>query len=74
MNKQNRSQFAPAINEFFAVSRSRRDARRKRCAQCGKPFGLMRRNHAGMQFCSRPCVEKYTENIRVAVEAKSRDA
>jgi len=36
-----------------------REFRRRRCAQCGRPFGLTRRRRAGMQFCSAQCVRDY---------------
>ena len=36
-----------------------RKFRRKHCAQCGRPFGLTRRQRAGRQFCSAQCVAEY---------------
>jgi hypothetical protein len=75
MNEQNQDPPAPDGNEFFtnspAVS-NHREPRRKRCAHCGKPFGLIRRHSAGMQFCSVQCMDKQAEGVRKAVEAKAR--
>lgn len=36
-----------------------REFRRTHCSQCGRPFGLTRRRHAGKQFCSAPCVAEF---------------
>jgi hypothetical protein len=41
----------------------------KRCAQCGRPFGLVRRRRAGKQFCSARCVDDHATAVRKAVEA-----
>lgn len=47
-----------------------RDYHRRHCAQCGGPFGLIRRQRAGKQFCSAQCVAEYSERARH--EGKSR--
>ncbi|MBI1204097.1 MAG: hypothetical protein GC182_16470 [Rhodopseudomonas sp.] len=46
--------------------------RRKRCAQCGKPFGLVRRRRAGMQFCSNACLTEQAQGAHRAVREKAR--
>jgi hypothetical protein len=43
-----------------------REFRRKRCAQCGRPFGLIRRQRGGRQFCSAQCLIEYTQGARAA--------
>jgi hypothetical protein len=48
-----------------------RDFRRKHCAQCGRPFGLTRRQRAGKQFCSAQCVAEFTGEARDPVQARS---
>jgi ribosomal protein S14 len=44
----------------------------KRCAQCGKPFGLIRHHRAGKQFCSQYCKDRQAEAIQKLVYAKGR--
>jgi hypothetical protein len=77
MNEQNqaKSESSEKEKENFtnsSVVLKQREARRKRCEQCGKPFGLIRRRNAGRQFCSVPCMDRHTESVRKAVEAKAR--
>ncbi len=45
---------------------------RKRCAQCGKPFGLVRRRRAGKHYCSAVCMDKHAASIRDAIREKIR--
>lgn len=75
MNEQNRAQSAPGGSEFSTISPAvsdQQESRRKRCAQCGKPFGLIRRRRAGKQFCSARCAEQHADSVRKAVEARVR--
>lgn len=44
----------------------------KRCAQCGRPFGLVRRHRAGKQFCSERCLEEYSNARRDGAEGTTR--
>jgi len=71
MNEQKQARSAPGTTDFSAVPDMPQVAR-KRCAQCGRPFGLTRRRHAAQQFCSLRCVHDYVEGIRKAVTAKAR--
>lgn len=48
------------------------DLHRKRCARCSKPFGLVRHNHAGQQFCSVLCMEERVGAVHEAATAKLR--
>jgi ribosomal protein S14 len=48
------------------------EPQRNRCAQCGRPFGLVRRRRAGQQFCSAACMDKQVESVRQAVQDKAR--
>jgi ribosomal protein S14 len=45
---------------------------RNRCAQCGRPFGLVRRRRAGQQFCSAACMTEQADSVRKAVRDKAR--
>ncbi len=75
MSEQNQAEPALGENENHTnspVASIQRGARPKRCAQCGKPFGLIRRRSAGLQFCSAPCMDGHAEGVRKAVEAKAR--
>ena len=48
-----------------------REFRRTHCAQCDGPFGLIRRRHAGKQFCSAACVAEYTADMRDRARPRS---
>lgn len=72
MNEQEQAQASLGANAFPAVVSGPPESDRKRCAQCGKPFGLIRRRRAGKQFCSARCVDDHADGVRKAVEAKAR--
>ena len=47
----------PSLGEnSFAGALPPAELRRRRCAHCGGPFGLTRRQRAGKQFCSAKCM------------------
>jgi hypothetical protein len=46
--------------------------RRKRCAHCHGPFGLIRRRRGGQQFCCSSCMDAYDDALRRSVQAKAR--
>lgn len=75
MNDYNHSHAARAADNDAAVAApdgGRTDPRRKRCAQCGRPFGLVRRRRGGMQFCSSACLNEQAESARNAFRDKAR--
>lgn len=75
MTQPDQAQFPLGENEFSSVPPAApefREHRRKRCGQCGGPFGLIRRRRGGKQFCSAKCAEQNADGVRKAVEAKAR--
>jgi len=69
-----RDQAQPPLGEelFFGQTMTtdeRREFHRTHCAQCGRPFGMTRRRHAGKQFCSAPCVTKFAAEKRERARA-----
>ncbi len=61
MNEKQKAQSARDRDEFFTnqpTVTNRYASIRKRCAQCGEPFGLIRRRRTGMQFCSLSCLNE----------------
>jgi hypothetical protein len=75
MNEQRQAQFSLGEGGIGSVSPAAIDAhdgRRKRCVQCGGPFGLMRRRRAGKQFCSQKCADQHADGVRKAVAVRAR--
>jgi hypothetical protein len=75
MNEHRQAQFALSENDYSSISSAAPDARgyrRKRCGQCGGPFGLMRRLRAGKQFCSQKCADQQADGVRKAIAMRAR--
>jgi hypothetical protein len=75
MNEHQHAQFSLGENDYSPVPLAASDAReyrRKRCGQCGGPFGLMRRRRAGKQFCSQKCAEQHADGVCKAVAVRAR--
>ena len=75
MDEQTQVQPAPDEGDHPSMTTpalERNETQRKRCAQCGRPFGLVRRRRAGQQFCSAACMDKQVETARQAVRDKIR--
>ncbi len=62
---------APSFSGETPTAAELRDFRRKHCAQCGRPFGLTRRQRAGKQFCSAQCVADYTAEARAGGQVRA---
>ena len=74
MREQDQAQSVLGAIDFSDDSRAASElhaARRSRCANCGGPFGLVRRRRGGKQFCSGKCAEQYADGLRQALEAKT---
>lgn len=52
-------------NHFRAIALTMRANCAAGAAQCGRPFGLIRRHRGGKQFCSVQCLSDYTDGARV---------
>lgn len=75
MSQPDPAQFSLGESEFSSAPPAASDEKayaRKRCGQCGGPFGLMRRRRASKQFCSAKCAELNADGVRKAVEARTR--
>jgi hypothetical protein len=75
MNEHRQAQFALSENDYSSISSAAPDARgyrRKRCGQCGGPFGLMRRLRAGKQFCSQKGADQQADGVRKAIAMRAR--
>jgi hypothetical protein len=72
MTEHEQAQSVLGAQDLSAVASDIPIAVGKRCAQCGGPFGLIRRRRAARQFCSLRCVDEYANGVRKAVEAKAR--
>jgi hypothetical protein len=75
MNERRQVQFSLGEGDIALASSAAvcaQDGRRKRCVQCGGPFGLMRRRRAGKQFCSQKCADQHADGVRKAVAIRAR--
>jgi hypothetical protein len=76
MNEQRQAQFSVddggIASSVSPALIDAQDGRRKRCVQCGGPFGLMRRRRAGKQFCSQKCADQHADGVRKAVAVRAR--
>ena len=75
MNDHQQAQFSLGENDYSSVppaAPALREYRRKRCGQCGGPFGLMRRRRAGKQFCSQKCADLQADGVRKAIAVRAR--
>jgi hypothetical protein len=75
MNEQGQFRFSLGNSGIAPISPAAidtQDRRRKRCVQCGGPFGLMRRRRAGKQFCSQKCADQHADGVRKAIAVRMR--
>jgi hypothetical protein len=76
VTEQHQGQSAPGATnaDFLATPPEGEDpvdVRRKGCARCGNPFGLVRRRRHGRQFCSVACMDKGVDSVGMAGGVKT---